>query len=77
MGCFSLGFVEHVLIWIVVVIALFAIVRVILSLVTPPPEMAWALSAAVRVVQIILWAVVVIAIIVVLFALLACVVPIR
>jgi hypothetical protein len=75
--CFSLWSVENLLIWIVVILAVFAIIRALLALVSPPAEFAWAISAAVQVVRIILWAAVVIAIIVVLFALLACVVPIR
>jgi hypothetical protein len=73
--CFSLSAVEHLLIWLVVVCAVFAIIRVLLGLATPPPEFAWILAAAIQIVKIILWAVVIIAVIVVLFALLACVVP--
>lgn len=75
--CFSLGVIEHLLIWIVVVITVFAIIRVLLALATPPAEFAWLISAAVQIVRIVLWAAIAIAVIVVLFALLSCVVPVR
>lgn len=74
--CFSLYTIEHLLIWIIVVITVFAIIRVLLALATPPAEFAWLISAAVQIVRIILWAAIAIAVIVVLFALLSCVVPI-
>ncbi len=77
MGCFSWGVVEHFLIWLVVIVAVLAIVRVLLSLATPPAEFAWILAAAIQIVRIILWAVVVIAFIILVFSLLACVVPLR
>jgi hypothetical protein len=70
-----LGLIEHLLIWIVVIVAVFAIIRVLLALVSPPPDFAWAVGAAIQVVRIILWAAVTIAIIVVIFGLLACIVP--
>jgi hypothetical protein len=73
--CFGLGAIEHLLIWIVVVVAVFAIIRVLLSLATPPAELAWVLQAAIQVVKIVLWAAIIIAVIVVAFALLACIVP--
>jgi hypothetical protein len=73
--CFSLSVVEHLLIWIVVVAAVFAIIRLLLALVTPAGEFAWAITTAIQVVKIILYAVIVIAVIVVVFALLACIIP--
>lgn len=73
--CFSLVAVEHLLIWIAVIVAVFAIIRVLLGLASPPAEFAWLINAAVEVVKIILWLAIVIAIIVVLFALLECVFP--
>jgi hypothetical protein len=73
--CFGLGFIEHLLIWVVVVVAVFAIVRVLLALVSPPPDFAWAVAAAIQIVRIVLWASIVIAIIIVIFGLLACIVP--
>jgi hypothetical protein len=73
--CFGLGAIEHLLIWIVVILAMLAIIRVLLALAQPPAELAWALNAAVAVVRIVIWAAIVIAVIVVIFGLLACVVP--
>jgi hypothetical protein len=73
--CFGLGTIEHLLIWIVVVLAMLAIIRVLLALATPPAELAWALNAAIQIVRIVIWAAIVIAVIVVIFALLACLVP--
>jgi hypothetical protein len=75
MMCFSLGAIEHLLIWIVVVLAMLAIIRVLLALANPPAELAWALGAAISVVRIVIWAAIVIAVIVVVFGLLACIVP--
>jgi hypothetical protein len=74
--CFGLASIEHLLIWIVVVAAVFAIIRVLLALATPPPDFAWAVTAAIQVVRIVLWAAITIAVIVVVFGLLACLVPI-
>jgi hypothetical protein len=77
MHCFAFGTIEHLLIWMVVIFAVFAIARVLLSLAPPPrPELAWLMSGVLAIVRIILWAVVIIAVIFVLFSLLACVVPI-
>lgn len=73
--CFSLAAVEHLLIWIVVIVAVFAIIRVLLGLVTPPPEFAGVYNAAIQIAKIVLWAAIVIAIVIVIFALLACIVP--
>jgi hypothetical protein len=73
--CFGLGSIEHLLIWIVVVLAVFAIIRVLLALAAPPAEFAWVVNVAIQVVRIVLWAAVAIAVIVVVFALLACIVP--
>jgi hypothetical protein len=76
--CFSLGTVEHLLVWIVVIWAAFLVVRVLLGLVAPAAgEFAWAVSAAIQVVRIVLGAIIAIAVIYVLFALLACAVPLR
>jgi hypothetical protein len=73
--CFGLGAIEHLLVWVVVVAAVFAIIRVLLALATPPAEFAWLISASIQIVRIILWAAIAIAVIVVVFALLACLVP--
>jgi hypothetical protein len=75
--CFSLYSIEHLLIWIVVVAAVFAITRVLLALVSPPAEFAWVVNVALQIVRIILWAAIMIAVIIVVFAVLACLVPLR
>lgn len=75
--CFGWGAIEHLLIWVVVVVAVFAVIRVLLGLATPPAEFTWILTAAIQIVKIILWAAIIIAVIVVLFSLLSCIVPIR
>ena len=73
--CFALGTIEHLLIWVAVIIAVFAIIRLLLRLATPPEEFAWILNTAVEVIRIVLWLAIVIAVIVVLFALIECVFP--
>jgi hypothetical protein len=77
MSCFSLGFIEHILIWLVVVVAVFAIIRIALSFTNPPAEFQWLISLITQVVKIILWAAILIAVIVLIFGLLSCVVPLR
>jgi hypothetical protein len=52
MTCFGLGAIEHLLIWIVVVAAVFAIIQVLLGLVSPPADFAWAVAAAIGIVRI-------------------------
>lgn len=77
MTCFGWGIIEHFFIWLVVLVAVLAIVRVLLSLAAPPAEFAWLLAAASKIAMIIMWAVIIIAIIMLVFSLLACVVPLR
>jgi hypothetical protein len=77
MSCFSLGFIEHILIWLVVVVAVLAIIRVLLSFATPPAEFQWLISVTTQIVKIVLWAAIIIAVIVLVFGLLSCVVPLR
>jgi hypothetical protein len=75
--CFGLGAIEHLLIWVVVVLGVLAVIRVLLALATPPAEYAQLLAAALQIVKIVLWAAITVVIIVVIFALLACVVTFR
>jgi hypothetical protein len=77
MSCFGLGMIEHFLIWLVVVVAVLAIIRVLLALATPPAEFAWLVAAATQIVRIVLWAAIIIVVIVLIFGLLACFVPLR
>lgn len=74
MGCFSLGFIEHLLIWLVVVGAVIALLRLIVPVALG--ALGGAGSLVVGALNIILWAIVIIAAIVVVFSLLACVWPI-
>jgi hypothetical protein len=70
MSCFSLQWVEQALIWLVVVGAVVAIIRLFL-----PPIMANfgpAGATLMQVLNIILWAVVIIAVIIFAFELLSC-----
>jgi hypothetical protein len=53
--CFSLVSIEHLLIWVVIVLAIFAVIRVLLGLVSPPPEFQGAYNAAIQIARIILW----------------------
>jgi hypothetical protein len=77
MPCFSLWSIEHLFIWLVVVIAVFAIIRIVLSSVTAPAEFAWLINVMVQIIRIVLWAVIIIAVVVLIFELLACLVPFR
>lgn len=70
--CFSLAWVEHILIWLVIVVAIVLVVKVFL------PRLLAALGEGgnmiMAVINIILWAIVVIAAIIVGFELLSCLV---
>ena len=68
--CFSLAWIAQLLIWCVVILAVFAVIKIIVP---------WALSKfgadasiLVQVLQIIMWAVIVIAIIIIVLDLLSC-----
>lgn len=73
MSCFSLGFIEHLLIWLVVVGAVIALIRLVVPLALGP--LGTAGSLVVSALNIILWAVVAIAVIILVFSLLACIIP--
>lgn len=74
-GCFSLGAIENLLIWLVVVGAVVALIRLLVPVVVGP--LGQFGSIVVQALYIVLWAIVAIAVIVLIFELLACVVPIR
>jgi nitric oxide reductase large subunit len=64
--CFSLGFLEQLLIWLVIVCAIVAIIRLVLPLaLTPIPIVA-------QILNIVMWAVIAIAVIYIVFDLLSC-----
>jgi hypothetical protein len=74
MGCFSLGWLEQLLIWLVVIAAVMAIVRLLIpALVGPLGPFG---SVVVQALNIVIWAVVAIAVIMLVFDLLSCVIGI-
>lgn len=68
MTCFSLGFLEQLLVWLVIVCAIVAIIRLLLPLVVSP------FPVVMGILNIIMWAVIAIAVIYLVFDLLACLV---
>jgi hypothetical protein len=66
--CFSLGWVEHLLVWLVVICAVVAIVQLLLPLIITPLG-----GVVAQIIKIVLWAVVAIAVIYVCFDLISCV----
>jgi hypothetical protein len=67
MGCFSLAWIEQLLIWLVVIAAVFALVRLVVPAFLPPFG-----ATIVQLLNIILWAIVAIAVIILIFDLLSC-----
>jgi hypothetical protein len=71
MGCFSLGMLEQLLIWLVIICAVIAIIKLLLiPLVLSPMGQPGAII--IQVVNIIVWVIVAIAIIYIVFDLLQC-----
>ena len=74
MGCFSLVWLESLLIWLVIVVAIVLVVRLLVPLVAStlgPPWQAWV-SFLIQVLNIIIGAIIVIALMMLIFDLLAC-----
>jgi hypothetical protein len=71
MGCVSLYFVENLLIWLIVICAVLAIVKLLIVpyVLTPMGQPGVIL---IQVVNIIVWAVIAVAIVVIIFDLLSC-----
>lgn len=70
MTCLSLGFLEQLLIWLVIIGAVFALIRLVL-----PLALGWlgaAGSVIERAINIVLWAAIAIIAIIVVFGLLSC-----
>ena len=67
MGCFSLLWVEQLLIWLVVIATVFALIRLVVPTFLPP--LGGTIMSALNIV---LWAIVAIAVIVLIFDLLSC-----
>jgi len=70
MGCFSLAFLEQLLIWLVVIAAIVALIKLIVPVIVGPLGVAGA--TVVRALNIIVWCIVAIAMIVLIFDLLNC-----
>jgi hypothetical protein len=71
MGCVSLIFVENLLIWLIVICAVIAIVKLLLVPYVLAP-MGQPGVILIQVVNIIVWAIIAIAIVVIIFDLLSC-----
>ena len=69
MGCFSLGWLEQVLVWLVVVGAIFAIIKLLVPLVLSAFPGGGTLA---QIINIILWTIIVIMIIYIAFSLISC-----
>ena len=68
--CFTLGWLEHLLIWLVVVGAVVALVRLVLPLALG--ALGTAGGVIVQALNIVMWAIVAVAVIVIVFDLIAC-----
>ena len=69
MGCFSLGWIEQICVWLIVVAALVAIINLLVPYLTG----LIGLPIVAQIIKIVLWAVVAIACVYIIFALLSCV----
>jgi uncharacterized membrane protein len=76
MGCFSLEWFKDLLIWLVIVVAVVAILQIIVPWVLSKMQVSGIIGEGVgiitQVVKIIIWAVVIIFVIYIVFALIAC-----
>jgi hypothetical protein len=75
MGCFSLSAVEHLLIWLVVLCAVVAFVRLVMPAVFA--QLGQPGSVVIGALNIVMWAVVCVVLIIVVFDLLSCLAPLR
>ena len=69
-SCFTLGWLEQVLVWLVIVGAIFAIIKLLVPLVLSAFGAAGGTLA--QIINIVLWAIIVIMIICIAFALIGC-----
>ena len=74
MACLNLAWLEQLLIWLVVIGAVFALVRLLLPLVLGPLGVAG--STVANALYIVIWAIVAIAVIVLIFDLISCLIGI-
>lgn len=68
MSCFSLGFLEQLLVWLIVVCAVVAIIRLLVPFLTDLIGM----PIVAQIINIVLWAIVAIMVVYIIFALLSC-----
>ena len=66
-GCFSLGWVEQLCIYIIIVVAIWSIIKLLLPYVTQ-----YLPAIVVQIIQIVLWAVIAIICVYIIFGLLSC-----
>jgi hypothetical protein len=67
MGCFSLAYIEQLCIYIVIVVAIWSVIKLLLPYVTQ-----FLPAIVVQIIQIVLWAVIAIICIYIIFGLLSC-----
>jgi hypothetical protein len=72
MACFSLGFLEQILIWLVVIGAVIALIKLVLPLALG--SLGTAGGVVIQALNIVLWAIVCVAIIIFVFELISCLV---
>ncbi len=70
MTCFSLEWIEQLLIWLVVVCAIVAIIKILIALVLP--QLGTIGSIVMQILNIVLWAVICIFVIAIAFDLISC-----
>jgi hypothetical protein len=76
--CFSLLWVENLLIWLVVVCAVVAVLRVLVAYVLPMLGLASGLLTMIaQIINIVIWAIVLVALIIFVFDLISCLAPMR
>jgi hypothetical protein len=68
--CFSMEWIEHILILAVVVIAVVAIIKILIALVLP--QLGWVGSIIMQVLNIVMWAVIAIFVIIFCFDMISC-----
>lgn len=73
MSCFSLGWIEQLIIWLIVIAAIVAIIKIVVPWLTSIaggtlPGPVWAIL------NVVLWAVVAIAVVIIVFDLIACII---
>jgi hypothetical protein len=68
--CFSLGWLEQLIVWLIVIAAIIAIIRLLIPFI----DSLTGMPILGRVLEIVLWAIVAIAVVILIFGLLSCLV---